>query len=274
MNLDGAASRVCLVPEWPAASRVKALCSTRSGGVSKHPYDTLNLGDHVGDVAQRVEENRRTLATTTGAKPVFLKQVHGFDLVDIALNTPNGVVADACWTRESGVACTIMVADCLPVLMTDLQGRWVAAAHAGWRGLAGQKGRGVLEVSVERCLRANGGQAAQGAADLLVWLGPCIGPEAFEVGPEVKDAFCADYPSDAMAFQPTSKGSYLADLAQLARFRLERLGVSAVYGNDSTTVWCTHTQQSLFFSHRRDTAVGGRTGRMAACIWLDSQSTF
>jgi YfiH family protein len=270
MKLDGEPQHACIVPAWPAASRVKALFSTRLGGVSKPPYDTLNMGDHVGDVAQRVEENRRILAITTGAKPVFLKQVHGFDLVDISLKTSKGVVADACWTQEAGVACTIMVADCLPILMTDSQGRWVAAVHAGWRGLAGQKGRGVLEVAIERCLRANGGQAPSGAADLLVWLGPCIGPEAFEVGPEVRAAFCADYPSDASAFQPTSKGSYLANLAQLARFRLKRLGVAAVYGNDSASVWCTYTQQSRFFSHRRDAAVWGNTGRMAACIWLDS----
>lgn len=270
MKLDVKASTGCLTPDWPAASRVKALFSTRSGGISKHPYDTLNLGDHVGDAAQWVEENRHIWSKTTGVKPVFLKQVHGFDLVDFSPQTPNGVVADACWTSEAGVACTIMVADCLPILISDSRGRWVAAAHAGWRGLAGQRGRGVLEVTVERCLRANVGQDPASAANLLVWLGPCIGPEAFEVGPEVKAAFCADYPSDAMAFQKTSKGSYLADLAQLARFRLKRLGVSAIFGNDSASVWCTHTQQSLFFSHRRDAAVWGNTGRMAACIWLES----
>jgi len=262
--------QACVRPDWPAASRVKAHFSTRLGGISKHPYDSLNLGEHVGDVPQSVEENRRLLAKATGAKPVFLNQVHGFDLVDISPQTPNGVVADACWTSEPGVACTIMVADCLPILISDSQGRWVAAAHAGWRGLAGQSGRGVLEVTLERCLQASGGQAPAGAADLLVWLGPCIGPEAFEVGPEVKAAFCTDYPSDATAFQQTSQGSYLADLAQLARLRLKRSGVSAIYGNDSASVWCTHTQQSWFFSHRRDAAVWGNTGRMAACIWLDS----
>ena len=256
------------VPDWPAAGHVKALFSTRLGGVSMAPYGTFNLGDHVGDVPELVEKNRHLLAHKTGAKPVFLKQVHGVDLLDLSEQTPNGLIADACWTQQAGVACTIMVADCLPILMTDAQGKWVAAAHAGWRGLAGQRGQGVLETSIERCRRAMEGEI-HGANNILVWLGPCIGPDAFEVGVEVKAAFCDDYPNDTVAFRLKPNGRYFADLALLARLRLQRSGVAAIFGNDSSSAWCTHTQESLFFSHRRDAAVWGNTGRMAACIWLD-----
>ncbi len=266
--MSGSSGSNWIVPDWPVAGHVKALCSTRLGGVSMPPYDTFNLGDHVGDVPELVEKNRHLLAHKTGARPVFLKQVHRFDLLDVSSHTSNGLIADACWTQQFGVACTIMVADCLPILMTDSQGKWVAAAHAGWRGLAGQRGRGVLETSIERCRRAMDTETL-GPNNVFVWLGPCIGPDAFEVGNEVKAAFCDEHPSDTVAFQLKSNGRYLADLALLARLRLQRLGVAAIFGNDSSSAWCTHTQQSLFFSHRRDAAVWGNTGRMAACIWLD-----
>lgn len=259
------------VPDWPVASRVKACFSTRQGGVSQAPWDSLNLGGHVGDSSDHVVANRGLWSRSLGVPPVFLQQVHGVDVLDIDAQTPHGRTADACWTDQPGLACTILVADCLPVLFTDPTGAWVAAAHAGWRGLAGLGGRGgqgVLETTLARCLRSDT-RPEIGAADVRVWLGPCIGPQAFEVGPEVRAAFCAADSAAEQAFVPHRENRYLADLALLARLRLQRAGVSAIFGNDSTPAWCTHTQESLFFSHRRDAARLGSTGRMAACIWLD-----
>ena len=259
-------------PDWPAAPHVKALFSTRRGGVSQPPWQSLNLGDHVGDDPAHVAANRALLARSLGVPPVFLQQVHGCDVVDVDAHTPQGRIADACWTDQSGVACTIMVADCLPVLFTDAQGTWVAAAHAGWRGLAGQGGVGVLETTLARGLRATpspGGPMDTQVGDILAWLGPCIGPQAFEVGPEVRAAFCATDAAAEQAFQPVKNDKYLANLPLLARLRLQRAGVQSVHGNDGSSAWCTVTQESLFFSHRRDAARLGSTGRMAACIWLD-----
>lgn len=256
------------VPDWPVAPQVKAFFSTRKGGVSQPPWASLNLGDHVGDLAEHVAANRGLLAQTIGVPPVYLQQVHGWDVVDVDRQTPHGSLADACWTDQPGVACTIMVADCLPVLFTDTSGAWVAAAHAGWRGLAGVGGQGVLEATVARCL-ASGAKPGLRAGDLQVWLGPCIGPQAFEVGPEVRDAFCETDPEAAPFFTPLCADRLLADLPGLARWRLQRSGVRALFGNDSSPKWCTYTQESVFFSHRRDAARLGATGRMAACIWLD-----
>jgi len=259
------------VPEWPVASHVKAFFSTRQGGVSLAPWQSLNLGDHVGDLPAHVATNRGRLAQTLGAAPVFLQQVHGIEVLDIDATTAPGLTADACWTAQPGVACTIMVADCLPVLFTEPSGTWVAAAHAGWRGLAGlgaPGGLGVLEATLARCLRSTTTPGLR-AGDVQVWLGPCIGPQAFEVGPEVRDAFCATDPEAETAFTPYRASHYWADLALLARLRLRRAGVISIYGNDSAPIWCTHHQESLFFSHRRDAAKLGSTGRMAACIWLD-----
>ncbi len=256
------------VPDWPVAGRVKAFFSTRQGGVSPAPWNAFNLGDHVGDAPALVSHNRAQLAHTLGALPVFLQQVHGLDVIDIDAQTPPGRRADACWTDQPGVACTIMVADCLPVLFTDPSGTWVAAAHAGWRGLAGQNGWGVLEATLAHVLTSKASQSLQ-AQDVQVWLGPCIGPQAFQVGAEVREAFCVGHPEATPAFTPQGESHYLADLALLARWRLQRAGVSAIFGNDGTPGWCTHSQESLFFSHRRDAARLGATGRMAACIWLD-----
>jgi YfiH family protein len=163
------------------------------------------------------------------------------------------------------VACTIMVADCLPVLMCDTQGQWVAAAHAGWRGLAGEDFFGVLES-----LRGSLPVSQARAEDILVWLGPCIGPQAFEVGPEVVAAFCDQDRSAVHLFKPLRPGKWLADLPGLARLRLRRLGIESVYGNDSHADWCTVTNSVRFFSHRRDSPTLGQSGRMAACIWLTS----
>lgn len=256
-----------LVPDWPAPSGVHALCTTRAGGVSGTPYDQLNLGIHVGDDAAAVQANRQVLqsvlqARTVGARAVFLNQVHGTDVAVIDRTTPDATAADACLATAAGAVCTIMVADCLPVLLAHRAGSVVAAAHAGWRGLAGAQGQGVLESTVQH-LAAEGAPAAE----VIAWLGPCIGPTAFEVGAEVRAAFCGHDAAAEACFVPQPGGKFLADLAGLARLRLAVLGLNAVYGNDGTAPWCTVRNASRFFSHRRDTAVLGGSGRFAACIW-------
>jgi YfiH family protein len=244
-----------MTPAWPVPGGVGAFCSERAGGVSAPPYDTLNLGDHVGDDAAAVQENRRRYAATLRARPVFLKQVHGAGVVRLAAATPDMTEADACWTTERGVACTMMVADCLPVLLADRRGTLVGAAHCGWRGLAG----GVLEA-----LWAQMAPAAGAAQDMLAWLGPCIGPDAFEVGPEVREAFTAQDGGRGHRFKPLADGKFLADLPALARRRLAALGIAAVHGNDGSNAWCTVANPSRFFSHRRDRV----SGRFAASAWL------
>lgn len=253
-----------LLPDWPAPAQVGALCTTRAGGVSSPPFDSFNLGDHVGDDPAAVAANRRTLADAIAARPVFLRQVHGFQVQALDASTPDGAEADACLTRTPGIACTIMVADCLPVLFCDRAGRTVAAAHAGWRGLAGSGGKGVIEQTLARFLAAAQIAPQQAAAQTLVWLGPCIGPQAFEVGAEVKAAFEAHDPQAAGCFAQRPNEKWLADLPGLARQRLEALGLRAIHGNDGGTGWCTVANASRFFSHRRD----GRSGRFAAAIWL------
>ena len=264
-----AASPAWLVPDWPAPARVRAICSTRAGGVSQGPFASLNLGDHVSDDAVAVAANRaifaRQLHSGTGtAHPVFLQQVHGTELRWLDTQTPNGVTADACATRDAAVACVIMVADCLPVLFTHVDGSAVAAAHAGWRGLAGSvAGQGVLESTVQELRR-------ESDSEILAWLGPCIGPEAFEVGAEVREAFCANDPAAAEHFQPLSEGKYLADLPALARQRLRKAGVQKIYGNDSSKSWCTVSNPSRFFSYRRDQRSLGGSGRFAVAAWLDA----
>lgn len=241
-----------MTPEWFAPAGVHSYCSERAGGVSLAPWDTLNLGDHVGDAPLAVAENRRRYAMELAARPVFLKQVHGRGVVRLAADTPDASEADACWTTERGVACTMMVADCLPVLLTDRAGEVVGAAHCGWRGLAD----GVLAALHEDMTQA-------GAGELLAWLGPCIGPEAFEVGPEVRAAFLAQDAQAGALFRPHAEGKYLADLPGLARKRLAALGVRDVHGNDGSRAWCTVSNPSRFFSHRRDRV----SGRFAASIW-------
>ena len=264
-----AASPAWLVPDWPAPARVRAICSTRAGGVSQGPFASLNLGDHVSDDAVAVAANRaifaRQLPSGVGtAHPVFLQQVHGTELRWLDAHTPNGVTADACATRDAAVACVIMVADCLPVLFTHVDGSAVAAAHAGWRGLAGSvAGQGVLESTVQELRR-------ESDSEILAWLGPCIGPEAFEVGAEVREAFCANDPAAAEHFQPLGEGKYLADLPALARQRLRKAGVQKIYGNDSSKSWCTVSNPSRFFSYRRDQRSLGGSGRFAVAAWLDA----
>ncbi|WP_083235594.1 polyphenol oxidase family protein [Acidovorax sp. RAC01] len=283
-----------LTPNWPAPAGVHALCTARSGGVSTGPYASCNLGDHVGDDPAAVQANRTRLTdalrlVTPGASPVFLKQVHGNGVVALVPSTADGAEADACVTTSAGVACTIMVADCLPVLLTHTSGAVVAAAHAGWRGLAGQGAaqhpQGVLEAVFERFsalgldliapdaiskLATEGKPASSAvAAETLAWLGPCIGPSAFEVGGEVREAFCATNPAAAACFVPRAEhpGKFLCDLAGLARLRLQALGITRIYGNNSSAPWCTVTNASRFFSHRHGSAHGGGSGRFAACIW-------
>lgn len=258
-----------LEPDWPAPSTVRSLCSLRSGGYSVGPYAELNLGDHVGDAAQAVQSNRQIYAQALDAKPVFLKQVHGVDVLELASDTLDGSVADACYTAQRDLACTIMVADCLPVLICNRAGTLVGAAHAGWRGLCGAGDGGVLEQIFKRFEALPHIKSAQSAmnfiaTDWLVWLGPCIGPSAFEVGAEVRDAFFRANADAAKCFVQGAEGKYWADLQALARQRLARLGITQIYGNDGSPAWCTVSNPSRFFSHRRDRI----SGRFAASIWL------
>ncbi len=272
-----------LIPQWPAPSWVRAVFTSRAGGQSTASWDSLNLGEHVHDVPSLVAANRQTLALATACRPVFLRQVHGeqvalLETQNLALNEPQ---ADAAVTRQRGLGCTIMVADCLPVLLAHLDLPVVAAAHAGWRGLAGLgagglpgSSTGVLGTVFSRFADLSGQSQTQAAQRTIAWLGPCIGPSAFEVGAEVKAAFEAWHPGSGAYFavlpglRPAGMpAKYLADLAGLARLKLHALGIAGVYGNDGSPGWCTVGQPSSFFSHRRDTALGHSTGRMAACIW-------
>ena len=243
-----------IAPAWPAPPQVHAVFTTRSGGVSLAPYQSMNLGSHVGDLAAHVQSNRQALQAALGVRPVFLDQVHGSQVLDLQPDSPDGLQADAAWCATPGLACTVMVADCLPVLLCSADGSAVSAAHAGWRGLLGQQGVGVLEQVAQR----------HPGPDTLAWLGPCIGPSAFEVGAEVRQAFVAHDPQAVACFAPGAPGKWLADLPGLARQRLQALGISRIYGNDGSTPWCTVLNPSRFFSYRRD----GVCGRMAASIWL------
>jgi polyphenol oxidase len=277
-----------LEPQWPAPAQIRSAFTTRDGGVSAAPFDSLNLGDHVHDNPAHVAQNRAVLQQVISIKPVFLKQVHGMDVAALHAGTADGTQADACITQARGVACTIMVADCLPLLITDRAGSFVAAAHAGWRGLVGAQRHGVLEAVFKAILALQPVEPAQSAIklradELLVWLGPCIGPAQFEVGAEVKAAFEASQAGAARHFKKLARtdkdvgtgnapDKYFADLPALARDRLHALGITQIYGNDGSDAWCTASNPSRFFSHRRDAARLGSTGRMAACIWLADAS--
>jgi YfiH family protein len=238
-----------IYPDWPAATHVKAVTTTRNAGVSKVPYDSLNLADHVGDDADAVQRNRLSIQHQLNlpGRPVWLNQVHGDRAVDVAVAGEHPS-ADAGFTDQTHVVCAVLTADCLPVLFCDRSGTRVAAAHAGWRGLAG----GVLESTV-RALDTEPGQ-------LMAWFGPAIGPGAFEVGKEVRQVFVEQHAEAAGAFLARPDGHWLADLYQLARIRLLASGVTALYGGD----YCTFTDRQRFYSYRRD----GVTGRMASLIWL------
>jgi hypothetical protein len=249
-----------LTPQWPADARVGARVTTRAGGVSSPPWDSMNLGMGSGDALDAVQANRERFAAAIGATPVFLRQVHGERVVGLDANSARAGVeaADASWTREPGVACAVLVSDCLPVLFAAPQARAVAAAHAGWRGLSA----GVLE----RCAHAVCGGASCEPHELVAWLGPCIGPEAFEVGADVLAAFGVEpgrAGGERFRYRPRPDGDprWRADLAGLARDRLAALGVERVSGG----AWCTVQDRSRFFSFRRD----GVTGRMAAAVWIE-----
>lgn len=250
-----------IVPDWPAPPGVRALCSTRQGGHSRAPWDSLNLGTRVQDDPEAVARNRaRFSASLNPARPVYLAQVHGAAVVRLDPAAPDDQVADAAMTDATALACLVQVADCLPVLLCDARGERVAAAHAGWRGLAG----GVIEATVA-ALRQD-----QPDAGLMAWLGPCIGPDAFEVGGEVREAFVAGAAEAEGAFRALAGGKWLANLPALARQRLTALGVASIHGNDGTPAWCTVTQSARFFSHRRDSVRLGASGRMAACVWREA----
>ncbi|HUW36212.1 MAG TPA: peptidoglycan editing factor PgeF [Rhodocyclaceae bacterium] len=236
-----------IVPGWPAPAAVRALATTRAGGVSVPPYHGCNLATHVGDEPRAVAENRRRLGSALPAEPLWLAQVHGTRVVN-AEEAESGIEADACVARSAGRVCAVLTADCLPVLLADDAGSVVAAAHAGWRGLAA----GVLEQTVA--------VMAVAPARLVVWLGPAIGPAAFEVGQEVREIFCAHDPAAAGAFAANDRGRWQCDLAALARQRLARAGVARVFGGGL----CTYSDPGRFYSYRRD----GVTGRMASLIWL------
>jgi YfiH family protein len=237
-------------PEWPAPGNVRCASTTRGGGVSKAPYESFNLAGHVGDTAAAVSENRARLQRRLQLpdQPLWLEQVHGCKVVDVA-DADVLPAADASVSRLPGRVCAVMTADCLPVLFCDRAGTAVGAAHAGWRGLAA----GVLEATV----------AALGVApaSLLAWLGPAIGPEAFEVGYEVRDAVTRRHAGAVAGFARGHNGRWLADIYRLARMRLEAAGVSAVYGGG----FCTYSEPERFYSYRRDRV----TGRMASLIWLE-----
>lgn len=238
-----------LRPHWPAPARVRAFVTTRDGGVSPQPYDSLNLGVHVGDDFSCVLQNRERLRTALkiSSEPVWLKQVHGIAVAQLPA-APDVIEADASCTETADSVCAILTADCLPVLFCDDAGTVVGAAHAGWRGLLA----GVLENTAQAMDRP--------AQQLMAWMGPAIGPQAFEVGSEVREAFIAHDPSAGEAFVPGAPGKYFANIYTLARQRLESHGLSRIYGGE----FCTVSDPARFYSYRRD----GVTGRMASLIWL------
>jgi YfiH family protein len=238
----------CIVPDWSAPPNVRALQTTRLGGVSTAPYDSCNLGDHVNDAPQAVARNRQLLSALMPSEPVWLQQVHGTVVAD-ADRSGCVVQADASVSRSRGSVCVVMTADCLPVLLCDESGTVVGAAHAGWKGLAA----GVIEETVRAMDVA--------PHSLLAWLGPAISQRAFEVGEEVCAEFMAHDAQAAAAFIPGKNGKWMADIYELARQRLRGLGVTNIYGGE----YCTHGDAARFFSYRRD----GVTGRMGTFIWLE-----
>lgn len=235
--------------DWSVPDNIRAITTTRLGGVSVGPYAEFNLGDHVDDASDAVVKNRRLLAQELGLlkQPQWLNQVHGTRVIK-ASAVGEIEQADACWSDEAGQSCIVMTADCLPVFFTDLKGTRVAVAHAGWRGLAD----GILENTLS---------VFPDSSEVIAWLGPAIGQQAFEVGGEVREQFCDLHAASIEAFIPSmNPGKWLADIYQLAKFRLHRAGVSEVGGGG----YCTVSQSELFYSYRRE----GVTGRMASIIWI------
>lgn len=246
-----------IIPNWSAPNNIKAFSTTRLGGMSEPPFDSLNLGMHVDDKYEHVAHNRQYLieALNLPETPLWLEQVHSkvvVDADDIALQTQDkthAIVADASFSHTSDTVCVVMTADCLPVLFTNNQGNAVAAAHAGWRGL----NDGILEATVA--------QMACEPKEIIAWLGPAIGASAFEVGDDVRDAFLSQHQQAVTAFKATKqKGKWLADIYALARLRLYYAGVKHVFGGD----YCTYQDKARFFSYRRE----GKTGRMVSLIFI------
>ena len=239
-----------LVPDWPAPRRVRAFVTTRAGGVSTGEYASMNLGANSGDDATNVERNRRFVRDLLPGEPAYLAQVHGSDVADLdAVDPATRPRADAAASARPGRVAVVLTADCMPVFFTDRAGERVAVAHAGWRGLAA----GVLEATLA-ALRTP-------PEDVLAWMGPAIGPDAFEVGPEVKEAFERVDPQAAAAFRPHVPGKFMADLYTLARQRFARAGVRHVHGGG----FCTFHEPARFFSYRRVQ----KSGRMGAFIWRE-----
>lgn len=239
-----------IVPDWPAPPRVRAFVTTRAGGVSGGEYESLNLGASSGDAPENVARNRAIVRAALPGEPAWLAQVHGTDVADLDAPAPaQAPRADAAVTSTPGRVAVVLTADCMPLFLAERAGRRVAVAHAGWRGMAA----GVIESAVR----------ALGAAPdrLCAWMGPAIGPGAFEVGPEVKEAFERADPAAASAFAPGRPGRHMADLYALARRRLERAGVREVHGGG----FCTYGEAGRFFSYRR----APKSGRMGAFIWIE-----
>ena len=237
-----------LVPDWPAPTNIHAATTLRTGGVSQAPYFSLNPAAHVGDTDERVRQNRLIIREMLNlpSEPVWLEQIHSNRAVKAA-KTAALQQADASYSDEAGVVCAVMTADCLPLLICSTDGMQIAAIHAGWRGLLA----GVISNTV----------FAMQQQDLLVWLGPAIGPDCFEVGVEVREAFLEKSAAYSDAFKPQSNGKCLADIYRLARIELSTLGITQVYGGTH----CTMTEHERFYSYRRDS----QTGRIATLIWRD-----
>ena len=238
-----------LIPDWPAPAGIRAASTTRLGGVSVGPWASLNLGRHVGDDPQAVVTNRQILkqALDLPAEPYWLNQVHGCRVTEVG---DADTTADGSWSRRSSAVCVVMTADCLPILLAHRQAQGVAAIHAGWRGLAA----GVIEQGVQA--------VGLPSSELMAWIGPAIGPQAFQVGDEVRAAFVDSDARAATAFRADGPGRWLADMISLARQRLQRCGVDAIYGGH----WCTWREPDRFFSYRRD----GHCGRLASLIWIEA----
>jgi len=248
-----------LTPDWPVPPNIHSLVTTRDGGISLPPFSSLNLGDHVGDDPRTVQANRTILRVQLPSDPIWLKQVHG-TFVSTPMNrrllSEHVIEADAAVTNQANEVLVVMTADCLPILFSNQMGDVVGVAHAGWRGLCA----GVLENTVTEMLKLGTGMSAN---KLMAWMGPAIGPAAFEVGEDVYAAFLnagIAFPANAFVAIPGRPGKFFANLYTLAQSRLSALGLEQIYGGN----FCTVTDQKRFFSHRRD----GNSGRFASFIWF------
>lgn len=240
-----------IYPDWPLPDNVRAVCTTRQGGVSVAPYDSFNLGSHVQDDPLAVAQNRLLLTQLAQLpqSPLFLNQIHSTQVVRLPLNEESLPNADAVYTNEAKQVCLVMTADCLPVLFCAKDGSEIGAVHAGWKGLC----NGILEAMVA--------EFACAPSEITVWLGPAISQKAFQVGEEVVDKFCQIDPQTKEAFisDPNCEGKFFGDLYRLAKQRLQRLGIESIYGGE----YCTYSEVERFFSYRRE----AKTGRMATLIW-------